>query len=126
MSYQLNIKKEADYLHVQVTGIRTMETVMSLTTDVLSSCFEHKCSKALIDIKAMSGNLDPLDSYGFSSDYLPGLESARNLKVAVVDLEKNRNFYDMVMYNARRRGLDIYILSDVDKAVELLKEGKWS
>ncbi len=126
MSYELSIKKENGYLHVQVTGTRTMKTVMSMAAEVLSSCLEHKCRKALVDVQSMSGSLDPIDSYEFSSNYLPDLDPTGTIKVAVVDLGENQNCYELIAHNARKHGFDIHILSDVDKAIELLKEGKWS
>ena len=125
MSYDLNIKKETDYLYVQAKGTRTIEAVMSMANDVLSSCLEHKCRKALVDIQLMDGSLDPIDSYEFSIDYLPK-SATGNIKAVVVDREENRNRYELIAHNARKHGLDIHILSDVDKAIELLKKGKWS
>jgi len=96
-----------------------------MAAEVLSSCLEHKCRKALVDVQSMSGSLDPIDSYEFSSNYLPK-SATREIKVVVIDLEENQNRYELIAHNARKHGFDIHILSDVDKAIELLKEGKWS
>ncbi len=116
MSYELSVRKEATYLNVQVTGVRTQETVMTMAAEVLSLCAEYKCSRTLIDIQEMIGALEPLDSYEFGSDYLPKLVPTDEFKIAVIDLEENRHRFQLVRHNARIHGLDIHIVSDENVA----------
>ncbi|MCP4608990.1 MAG: hypothetical protein GY845_09800 [Planctomycetes bacterium] len=124
MSYELSVKKENNYLYVQVTGVRILETLMDMAAEALSLCVGYRYSRALIDIRAMSGALDPLDSYDFGSDYLPNLVSTGQIKVAVIDLEENRNRFQLIRHNARIKGLDIHIVSDVNEAKRWLGVGK--
>ncbi|MCP4607521.1 MAG: hypothetical protein GY845_02230 [Planctomycetes bacterium] len=124
MTYDLSYKNELDYLHVRVTGVRTQETLMTMAAEVLSLCAEYKCSRTLIDIQEMIGALDPLDSYDYGSDYLPKLVPTDEFKIAVIDLEENRNRFQLVRHNARINGLDIHIVSDVNIAKRWLGVGK--
>ena len=85
MSYELSVKKETNYLYVQVTGVRTLETVMAMAAEVLSLCVEHRYSRVLLDIQEMIGALDAVDAYEFGGDYLPNLVPTGEIKVAVID-----------------------------------------
>ncbi len=122
MTYELEINRKGDHLYAKVTGNRTIETVMSMAMDILSSCIEHKCDRVLIDIQEMIGKLDPLDTYQYSNEYLPGLKFGGKIKVAVLDLEENRNRFELVMRNARIKGIDMRIVPELDEATRWLSK----
>ena len=124
MSYNLMVKREIGYLHVQVQGIRTAEVLKTMTAEVLKLCLDGRYSRVLLDIRAMTGNLDPIDSYEFGSSYLPSLDAAGQIRAAVIDLAENRNRFEMVMHNARIKGFDIRIVSSADEAKRWLGVGK--
>ena len=120
MSYELNITKESDHLCVGAIGSLTLETLIALITNVHSLCIEHGYKRVLIDMGTMKGELDPLDSYMFSSEYLPSLGFDSQIKMAIIDLEENRNRLQLVMHNARLRGLNMLIFSSADGAMTWL------
>ncbi|NQT73557.1 MAG: hypothetical protein HQ553_12445 [Chloroflexi bacterium] len=120
MSYELNVTKESDHLYVGATGSLTIETLIALITNVDSLCIEHGYDRVLIDVSAIKGELDPLDSYMFSCEYLPGLGFDSQIKTAIIDLEQNRNRLQPVMHNARLRGLNMLIFSSAYEAMTWL------
>ena len=125
MSYELNVTRQSDHLYVSVTGNLTLEILIALITNVHSLCIEHKYERVLIDMSAIKGELDPLDSYMFSSEYLPSLGFDSQIKVAIVDLKEHRNRLQLMMHNARLSGLNVLVFYIDDEAMAWLgKQGQ--
>jgi hypothetical protein len=111
MSFELEIRCEPDYLHVQATGIRSMETVMAIAQDSIKACDKHGYKKMLIDAQRMTGNLSDLGIYEIGGKDWEKIRGDTRYKAAVVDLEENRDrfrFYETVLVN---RGFNIRFFS---------------
>ncbi len=121
MSYKMSIKKESDFLHINVTGVQSRETVTAIAWDVLEACEENEVSKVLVDVREMTGRLVGLDAYEVSALEFPKLQEKGILKrAAVIDLEENSEnsrFFETVAVN---RGINIRIFSSADEAVDWL------
>jgi len=120
MSYELNVTKESDHLYVGAIGNLTLEALIALMTNVHSLCIDYGYNRVLIDVSAIRGELDPLDLYMFSIEYLPSLGFDSQIKMAIIDLGENHNRLRLVMHNARLRGLDVLIFSSADVAMTWL------
>lgn len=123
MSYELIIKKEPDYLHVQVIGIRTLATVIDMARDVVAACDEHGYRKALVDVREMIGRLEFHESYQIGTKDLQKLRRAgRKTQVSIIDREENRPRFEFLETVARNRLFNIRIFSNDDEAVNWLLE----
>jgi len=124
MSYRLDIRKEPQYLSVQVSGIRTPETILSVAKEIIAICDDSGHNRVLIDVQEMTGQLKTFDVYDLGTGALKGLRRPGRLKVSVVDLEDNRGrfgFFETVVQN---QGFNLRFFSDADEALRWLLERK--
>jgi len=123
MQYQLNMKKEPGYLYVQVTGIRTPETVMAMGKEVIAECDARKYSRALVNVQGMKGGLKTFDAYKLGTEDLKQLRRPGRIKVSIVDLEENQNRFRFLETVVHNQGFNLSIFSNVDEAITWLCEG---
>ena len=119
MSYELDVRREPDYLHVRATGIRSISNIVGMAKDCLEAYDSHGCQKLLIDVQRMTGALSAFDAFDLGSKDLRKLRRGRQLKAAVVDLEENRDrfaFLETVLHN---RGINVRFFSSTADA------GRW-
>ncbi|MCP3681899.1 MAG: hypothetical protein GY861_04340 [bacterium] len=125
MSYELSFKHEPDYLYVQATGIRTVENIIALVRDFFTVADKHGYSKILLDIRGITEGLKPAETYNLGSKDLAKLwRGLGKPKVAVFDLETNREqdkFMEDVLANA---GVNFRFFFDVNEAMESLGVSK--
>jgi hypothetical protein len=124
MSYQLKLKKEPAYLFVQVTGIRTLETVLAAGKEVILACDEQGYNRVLVDVQEMTGELTTFEVYDLGTGDLKEFRRPGQLKMAILDLEENRSrfrFFETVFHN---RGYNLRIFSNMDEAIKWLREGE--
>ena len=122
MSYEIDMDKEYDFLHVRVRGVRTRENVSAMARDILDACLEHRCTKVLIDVRALEGWLSTLEAYDVPSTDFSDLRGRGLQKAAIVDRERpgeTHRFFETV---ARNRGFNVRIFENTDRAVEWLRE----
>ena len=126
MSYELSFKHQPDYLYVQVTGVRTIENIIAMAKDFLAVLDKNGYRKVLLDVRGMTGGLDPLNAYKLGKKDVQELKRPSQLKVSIFDLEENRERFEFMENVAVNAGLNLRIFSDVDKAMEWLDVGKSS
>ena len=63
MSYELEIRCEPNWLHVQVTGIQSIPTLMAIGKDCLEACAKHDYKKLLVDVQRMTGKLGDFEAF---------------------------------------------------------------
>jgi hypothetical protein len=122
MSYNITTKKESNYLSVQVSGIRTPETILEVAKDIVAACDDYGYNRVLVHVQKMTGHLKTVDVYDLGTGALKGLRRPGRLKMSVVDLEKNRGrfgFFETVVQN---QGFNLKFFSDADQAVRWLFE----
>ena len=120
MSYELSYKHEPNYLHVQVTGIRTIENIIAMLKDYHAVSDKHGYSKVVLDVRGMTGKLGVFNAYKLGKKNVQEFSQPGQLKVSIIDLEENRElseFMENVVVNA---GFNVRIFSDVDEAMEWL------
>ena len=125
MSYELSYKHESDYLHIQATGIRTVENFIAISMDLLTEADKHGYSKVLLDMRLTTGGLKPFDAYNLGSKDLAELwRTIGHPKVAVIDLEANRERFEFMENVAVNVGVNLRMFTDVDEAMEWLGVSK--
>ncbi len=121
MSYKLATEKKDGYLLAIASGLRSFETVLSLTKDVLSVCTKEKTNRVLMDLRALKGHLETLEAFKIPDHYFPKLRYQDVLtRCAVIDLkeyEERGRFFEDVAVN---RGFFIRFFCDPGEAVEWL------
>ena len=122
MSCEMDMDKEHDFLHVRVRGVRTGETVSAMARDILDACVENRCTKVLVDVRALKGWLSTIEAYDVPSTDFPDLRGRGLQKAAIVDRERPGETYRFFETVARNRGFNVRIFEDTDRAVEWLRE----
>ena len=124
MSYELDIEAQEDFLHFRVTGERSRKAIFAVTVEILDTCYDRECSKALIDVRELSGRLPQLEAYDVASIDYPKLRRRGALeRVSIVDLtgfEDSIRFFETVACN---RGFNLRIFGNVDDATFWLRTG---
>ena len=122
MNYNLKIENMGDYLLFTATGTRSMDSVLSMTKDVLAACAREKVKKALVDVRAMVGKLTTMEAYDLSDRHFPFMRD-RNIivRLVIVDCEENEARYQFLETVAVNRGLSIRYCNDPQEGAELLK-----
>ncbi len=120
MSYELSYRHEPDYLHIQATGVRTIESIVSMAKDLLAVRDEHGYSKVLLDVRGMVGGLGTIAAYKLGSDDIQEFRRPGQLKLSIIDLKENRERFDFFENVAVNAGLNLRIFADVDKAMAWL------
>ena len=116
MSFEFNFRCEPDYVHVQTTGIRSMEWVMAIAQDSIKVIDEHGYNKILIDLQGMTGKLSDFNIYGLGREDFKKIRGDTRFKAAVVDSEENRDrfrFFETVLVNS---GYNVRFFSEVADA----------
>ena len=121
MSYELSYKHESDYLYVEATGIRTVETLIAVATDFLTEADKHGYRKILVDYRGMTGGLKISDLYTIETKNLTELwRTISHPKVSVIDLEANRERFEFMETVAVNQGVNVHFCSDADEAIAWL------
>jgi hypothetical protein len=122
MNYNLKIENMGDYLLFRATGTRSMDSVLSMTKDVLAACAREKVKKALVDVRAMIGKLTTMEAYDLPDHHFP-LMRDRNIlvRVVIVDRKENEARYQFLETVAVNRGFSIRFCNNPQEGAELLK-----
>jgi hypothetical protein len=122
MNYHLKIENIGDYLLFTATGTRSIDSVLSITKDVLAACAREKVKKALVDVRAMVGQLTTMEAYDLSDHQFHVLRD-RNVLVSgvLVDRKENEARYRFLETVAVNRGFSIRCCNNLQEGAELLK-----
>ena len=125
MSYELSYTHEPDYLHIQATGIRTVENLIAVAIDFLTESDKHGYRKILVDYRGMTGGLKIIDLYTVGTKNLSELwRTISHPKVSVIDWEDNRERFEFMENVAVNVGVNLRMFTDVDEAMEWLGVSK--
>ena len=123
MSYNLTIKNKGGFLWVTAIGIRSPETVLAMSKDILSACAEQKITRVLVDVCALEGRLKAIEAYEIPDQYFPKIRDRSVIThCAIVDLKEFEHDFKLFENVAVNRGFNLYIFSDPDKAVNWLRK----
>ena len=122
MTYNLKIENRGDYLLLTATGTRSMDSVLSMTKDVLEACTSEKVKKALLDVRAMVGKLTTMEAYDLSQHHFPVMRDLNVIaRLVIVDQKENEARYRFLETVAINRGFNIRYCNNPKEGAELLK-----
>jgi len=122
MNYNLKIEKLGDCLLFTAAGTRSMDSVISMTKDVLAACAREKVKKALIDVRAMTGQLTTMEAYDLSQHHFPVMRDRNILtRVVIADRKENEARYRFLETVAVNRGFSVRYCNNPQEGAELLK-----
>ena len=124
MSYDLKMTCKSGFLHAEVTGIRSVDTIVDAARRIIEECSTAMTSKVLVDVRQLQGRLDTLEAYQIPAETFEDLRRPGVIKAAaIVDhpeyLDRGR-FFETV---AQNRGFNLRIFGDVDEAVQWIEGG---
>ena len=118
--YSVEFEPVEDYLYARTIGLRTRDSVISLTQEIFEKAIALGHTKVLVDVRGLEGRLEALDSYllvteGFRSIRWKGLNKAAILDDRAFSVRER--FSELV---ARNRGYNYRIFYDREHAAEWL------
>ena len=121
MTYRADFELRDQHLFATVGGPRTIESITSISREVVNECRRNGVSKVFIDLRQLTGRLEITDSLSVVERIFPAIESFRELeKVAVLEqkerFERSR-FFERV---AQSKGYNIRMFEDPDEATTWL------
>jgi SRSO17 transposase len=123
MSYRLEIHEKTGYLHFQVKGENSPQTVRRYLKEIVQVCIERKCSTVLIEEHLEGAGLEITDIFQIASE---GSAQANPVvgRIAYVDTNRthsmsNVKFAETVAVN---RGTYVRIFDSIRNAEEWLKD----
>jgi hypothetical protein len=123
MSYELEIKKEGDFIYVLAEGERTRNTLSAMVKDILDACRQHQTGKLVIDIRRLRGRIHFFDSLSVLFEEFPMLKKAGVFtQAAVVDSEIRRVRFTFIERIATRKGYNMRFFSDPDEAIKWISK----
>ena len=117
----MKFKNELDFLHAQVIGKRTSETIKEATKEICEACIKNQCSKVLVDVRDFTQRVNAPEIFSLASIELPDIIQHKITKVTIVDLEgfeDKTRFFEGV---ARFWGHNVQIFTDINNAVQWLR-----
>jgi hypothetical protein len=84
MSYELDIVKGKNYLHICATGIRSLGNVVAIAKEVFEACAEKDIGRALVDVTSLVGQLRTIDDYNIATQEFAQLRRLSVLKKAAI------------------------------------------
>jgi hypothetical protein len=125
MTYQIDIRCEPGYLHVQAWGHRSSGNLVSIVKDYFKANEEHAYKKILVDMRSMTGKLSAFDAYRFGNTAAENAEEIdAGVKTAIVDLEENRKRFDFLEDASVNRGFNLRFFSKTTDAELWLRKSK--
>jgi len=122
MPYELTFVNEDGFLSVHATGVRTRDAVLAMANEILNTCDKRQYNRVMVDVRKMTGQLNTFETYDMTTVDLTRLRRFRNIKIALLDLEKNRErvvFFETV---SRNMGFNLMAFLDMNDATKWLLE----
>jgi hypothetical protein len=117
----LNMQEKGDYLYVSAGGMRSRDTVKTMTIKVFQAALDRRLSKVLIDVRDMVGNFGIPDIYFLVKDVLKDLRGKGVDQVAVIDVRRSPNPGWFLEPVAQHRGLNFRVFAEDESALKWLK-----
>ena len=120
MSHQLEIKNKKDYLHITFSGPFSPAAAMESVDAMVAACASEDQGKVLFDCRPMTGDLNMVAQFDvaeYGAETIP-----RSIKIAMLGREDQVSPDRFFQTVARSHGVTVTVFSDIDKAIQWLKE----
>jgi len=123
MLYKLEVDLKEDILWVNVSGTRSIETVLAIINEIFSACTEQNIYVILVDVRKLEGRLTTINTFNLATRYFPKLRELNVIqKAAVVDLKEFEHNYKFFENLTKKGGYKLQFFSDLEAARTWLKE----
>lgn len=116
MNYELAFNHHAKYIHAQVVGESSAETVVEYMRDVQSESERSDCFRVLIEEKLSGPRLEVIEIFDLVT---AGSRSAAGIFEALAYVDKNAGSPDMARFAetvAVNRGIPVAVFTSVEEA----------
>ena len=110
------MEEKSNYLYVYTSGIRSRDTVKTMTMKVFNAALEKHLSKILIDVRDLNGNFGIKDIYYFITEVLPDLRGKGVDQVAVIDVRRSPKPGWFLEPVAQSRGFNFRVFAEDESA----------
>jgi len=121
VSYDLEIIREKGFIRARISGVETLQNVLSAWREVAGACNTHKCSRVLCE-GSLRGPGPVVDIYEFGRKFL-AIGMPPGTRIALVSDEENyrkMKFAETVV--STRAAVVPRVFLNVDEAVAWLRE----
>ncbi|MGH8688994.1 MAG: hypothetical protein ACREVQ_14925 [Burkholderiales bacterium] len=119
--YLIEVRAKDGIVWAIVRGRRSLDTVLEAGRDIMKACAELNLKKALVDVRGLEGQLEPVDSFEVTSRHYPAMRDRRVIThCAIVDRkgsEANHAFFENVAVN---RGLNLRVMTEPEAGLAWL------
>jgi phosphoribosylpyrophosphate synthetase len=120
--FMLTMEEKSNYLHVCTSGIRSRETVKTITIKVFNTALEKHLSKVLIDVRELLGDFGYGDIFYLVREVLKDLRGKGVDQVAVIDIHRTTRQDWFLEPVAHSYGLNIRVFNEEESALKWLGE----
>ncbi|MCU0304229.1 MAG: hypothetical protein MUC56_09260 [Thermoanaerobaculales bacterium] len=114
----LEIVERDGYAVAVLGGTRSPETLLAAAAETVARCASSGRDRVLIDIRAMRGGLDTLETFDVAGRQIPAQAGVRSIvRAAVLDRPDNLariGFFETVAVN---RGLNLRVFANEARAI---------
>lgn len=120
MAYELTLQNEKDILCVQVSGERTLQTLVGIAAEAIDMCQEKGVKKILINLQGLQGCLRTSEIYDLFTEKLRHLIALHSLRISIVNPMSNIHNHHFAEIVAANNGYNVRIFCDMNQATEWL------
>jgi hypothetical protein len=118
--FDLTLEDRADYLYVRASGVRSRESVESITRQVFESAVEKNRSKVMIDVRELIGLFGFNDILYFVTELLKDLRGKGVDQVAIIDVRRSIYPGWLLEPVAQSRGFNFRVFAEDGSAAKWL------
>jgi hypothetical protein len=120
LEYVLTIEEKANYLYVHASGVRSKETVKSITTDIFNTARAKQLSIIIIDVRELTGTFGFMEILLFVTQELYILRGKGVNQVAVIDVRRSSAQGWFLETVAQNHGFNFRVFDEVAQAQKWL------
>jgi len=121
--FELSMQEKAGYLYVHTSGVRSQETVTTMTREVFETALAKRLPKVLIDIRELNGMFGITDIYFLVTEVLRDLRGKGVDQVAIIDIRRSTRQGWFLETVAQNRGFNFRVFAEDESALKWLGVG---
>ncbi len=118
--FKLSMEEKASYLYVRASGVRSKDTVKTLSMEVFKTAQEKNLPKVLIDVRELNGMFGITDIYYLVTEVLRDLRGKGIEQVAIIDIRRSAKPGWFLEPVAQNRGFNFRVFAEDESALKWL------
>jgi hypothetical protein len=119
-NFALTFVEKANYLYAYAKGVRSKDTVKTITLEVFTAAREKKLSIILIDVRELTGAFGFMDILLFVTQVLELLRGKGINQVAILDVRRSSRQGWFLETVAQNHGFNFRVFDDESAALKWL------